>query len=135
MQKILIVEDEPEARMLLGRRLAAHRFEVLEANDGSEGLQKAKETKPDLIILDLKMPGEDGLEVYRALRREPLLKEVPVLFLTAVSTSGSMGRGSLALIASTKHGFEMTGEYQVMGKPYDAKQLLDTLRGMIGAAK
>ena len=132
MQKILIVEDEPEARTLLARRLTAHHFEILEAGDGVEGFEKARQAKPDLIILDLKMPGEDGLQVYRSVRKEASLQTVPVLFLTAISTGGSMGREGLALIASAKHGFELTGNFRVMGKPYDAKHLLDTLREMMG---
>lgn len=132
MQKILIIDDEPEVRMLLARRLMASHFEVLEAGDGAAGFQKAKEAKPDLIILDLKMPGEDGLQIYQSMRKEPELQKVPVLFLTAISTGGKMGRESLGLIASAKHGFELGGNFRVMGKPYDAKQLLDTLREMMG---
>ena len=132
MQKILIIEDEPEARTLLKRRLTAYRFEVLEAGDGEEGLRKAKETKPDLIILDLKMPGDDGLQVYHSMRKEVPLQAVPVLFLTAISTGGVMSKESLTLIASAKHGFELTGDFQVMGKPYDGQQLLEMVRKMIG---
>ena len=131
MQKILIIEDEPEVRMLLARRLQASRYETLEAGDGVAGFQKAKEAKPDLIILDLKMPGEDGLQIYHSMRKDPDLQKVPVLFLTAISTGWKMGRESLALIASAKHGFELDGEYEVMGKPYDSKQLLETLRRML----
>lgn len=131
MQKILIIEDEPEARMLLIRRLRASRFETLEAGDGTAGFQKAKEAKPDLIILDLKIPGEDGLQIYRSMRKEPELQKVPVLFLTAISAGGKMNRESLALIASAKHGFEPGGNYEVMGKPYDSKQLLETIRRML----
>lgn len=132
MQKILIIDDEPEVRMLMARRLTASRFETLEAGDGPAGFQKAKEAKPDLIILDLKMPGEDGLQIYRSMRKEPELQKVPVLFLTAISTGGKMARESLALIASAKHGFELGGNYEVMGKPYDSKQLLETIRRMLG---
>lgn len=131
MQKILIIDDEPEVRMLLARRLMASRFEILEAGDGTAGFQKAKEAKPDLIILDLKMPGEDGLQIYHSMREDPELQKVPVLFLTAISTGGKMGRESLALIASAKHGFELGGNYEVMGKPYDSKQLLETIRRML----
>ncbi len=132
MQKILIVEDEAEVRKLLARRLQASRYEPLEAGDGVAGFQKAKEAKPDLIILDLMMPGKDGLQTYQALRQEPELQTVPVLFLTAVSAGGKMTRESLALVASAKHGFELAGNYEVMGKPYDSKQLLETLRRMLG---
>jgi CheY-like chemotaxis protein len=131
MQKILIIEDEPEIRKLLARRLPASRFETLEAGDGIAGLQKAKEAKPDLIILDLMMPGADGLQTYQTMRKEPLLEAVPVLFLTAVSSAGKMTREGLALIASAKHGFELDGKFEVLGKPYDAKQLTETIQSLL----
>ena len=133
MQKILIIEDEPEVRKLLARRLSASRFETLEAGDGTAGIQKAKEAKPDLIVLDLMMPGEEGLNTYQTMRKEPLLETVPVLFLTALSSANRMDREGLALIASAKHGFQMVGNYEVMGKPYDSKQLLETIRRMLEA--
>ncbi len=132
MQKILLVEDEPEARALLVRRLSAHRFEVLEAGDATEGIRKAKESEPDLVILDLKLPGEDGIQIYHALRQDPSMQKVPVLFLTALSRDSHMSKENLALIASTKHGIQMKGEYTVMGKPYDPKRLVETIRHMLG---
>lgn len=131
MKKILIIEDEPEARSLLARRLSAHRYEVLEAGDGAEGMLKAKEAKPDLIVLDLKLPGQDGIEIYGSMRKNPALVKVPVLFLTAISTGESMSKQSLGLIASAKHGVELTGNYRAMGKPYDAKRLVEALREML----
>ena len=133
MQKILIIEDEPDARALLARRLSAHRFKILEAEDGAAGLRQARQNKPDLIILDLKLPGEDGLQVYRSLRQEPSMQKMPVLFLTAISTGGIMTKESLALIASAKHGFELSGNYNVMGKPYDAQHLVAALREMMSS--
>ncbi len=131
MQRILIIEDEPEIRKLLARRLSALHFETLEAGDGSSGLQKAKRLKPDLIILDLMMPGEDGLQIYQTMRKDPLFQTVPVLFLTAISTGSKMSREGLALIASAKHGFKLDGKFEVIGKPYDSKQLLETIRRML----
>lgn len=134
MHKILIVEDDADARLLLGRRLAAHHFEVVEADHGDEGIRKAKELKPDLIVLDLKLPGDDGVQIYQTLRQDPSTEGVPVLFLTGLSTGGRITRESLALIASTKHGVVMQGNFSVLGKPYDSKELVDTVRRMIGAA-
>lgn len=132
MKKILLIEDEPEARTLLILRLSAHRFEVVGAGDGVEGSRKAKEFKPDLIVLDLKLPGDDGIQIYDALRKDPSTQKVPVLFLTAISPTGNMSKESLALIAASKHSIEMKGEYAVMGKPYDSRQLVETIRRLLG---
>ncbi len=132
MAKILIIEDETEVRSLLARRLNSHHFETLEAGDADTGLLQAKEGKPDLVILDLQLPGQDGLQIYRSLRKEETMKQVPVLFLTAISTGvGSLTKEGLGLIASAKHGFKLTGDFEVMTKPYDAKRLIDTLKGML----
>ena len=132
-QKILIVDDEPDTRLLLRRRLEANRFSVIEAGDGKSALQQARDGQPDLIILDLKMPDQDGIQVYGLLRKEPLMEKTPVIFLTALASGNTMTEQSLALIASAKHGIEMTGAYAVMGKPYDAQGLMDKIRAMLPA--
>lgn len=134
MPKILIIEDEAEVRALLARRLGALHFETLEAGDADSGMKQAREGKPDAVILDLQLPGQDGLQIYRMLRKDEATKAVPVLFLTAISAGvGSLTKEGLALIASAKHGFTLTGRYEVMTKPYEAKRLVDTLKGMLPA--
>ncbi len=131
MEKILLIEDEPDARTLLARRLAAHQFQVIEAADADSGIQKAKEMKPDLIVLDLKLPGKDGIEIYKTLREDPSTDAIPVLFLTAVAASGPMTQQSIDLIAAQKHGVRLEGKYAVMGKPYDPKDLIAAIRGLL----
>lgn len=83
MKTILVVEDEATVRQALARDLEAEGFRVLTASDGLEGLQKARSEKPDLILLDLLLPGMDGLSVCRVLRRET---DVPIIILTARGT-------------------------------------------------
>ncbi len=129
---ILIIEDEAQVRELLGRRLQAHSYETQEAENGKVGLEKAKQLKPELIILDLNMPEIDGIQVYQRLRQDPDTAKIPVLFLTALSAGGTMTEQSLAIIASAKHRVQLTGKYAVMGKPYDAQQLLETIRKLLG---
>ena len=131
MKKILIIEDEPDARTLLARRLAAYRFDVVEAQDAPSGIQKAKEMKPDLIVLDLRLPGQDGIEVYRALRADPSTESIPVLFLTALAAAGTMTEQSVELIAAAKHGVRLEGRYAVMGKPYEPRDLISAIRGLL----
>jgi len=80
---VLIVDDEKEIRELLRYNLERQGYNVLTAHDGEEGLARAFATHPDLILLDLLLPGLNGLEVLRELRAEPSTRELPVLLLTA----------------------------------------------------
>ena len=81
-KKILIVDDEKELTEVLSLRLRSSGYEVLSAFDGEAGLQKARAEKPDLIILDVIMPKQDGLKVCRQLKRESALAKTPVILLT-----------------------------------------------------
>lgn len=83
MAKILVVDDEPDALELVGFNLKQAGFEVTTADDGSEALKKARETLPDLILLDLMLPEVDGLEVCKALKRDVATASIPVIMLTA----------------------------------------------------
>lgn len=84
-KKILIVDDDPD--FVLGNRviLEANGYEVLEAANGNEGLKKAKEDKPDLIILDVSMDmKDDGFYVSHDIRRDPAISHIPILMVTAI---------------------------------------------------
>lgn len=81
--KVLYVEDNPESRMLVRRILEAHGYEVLEAEDGLSALRLAEQETPDLILMDINIPGLDGFEVTTRLRSTPSLSRVPIVALTA----------------------------------------------------
>ncbi len=81
--KILIVDDEMDTLLPLRRSLEVENYRVIEAYDGHEAINKAKTEIPDLILLDLMMPGMDGYEVCGKLRSEPLTKNIPIIILTA----------------------------------------------------
>lgn len=81
--KILIIEDNEDTRELLKYNLAASGYEVADAADGHDGLEAARAFTPDLILLDLMLPGMDGLEVCRRLKQAPETARVPVIMLTA----------------------------------------------------
>lgn len=83
MDRILLVQDSPSVNMMLKFRLEAGGFSVDIAETGEEGLEKAKNNRYQLILLDYTLPGINGAEVCRALRREDALKTVPVLFMSA----------------------------------------------------
>ncbi len=82
-RKILVVDDEPDTLELLEFNLRQAEFDVATAESGLEALKKARELKPDLIILDLMLPELNGLEVFKILRRNPDTSNIPVIMLTA----------------------------------------------------
>jgi two-component system, OmpR family, response regulator RpaA len=83
MANILVIDDDELVSRTLQRALKMYDHQVMTANSGIEGLQLARRHRPDLFILDIMMPGVDGYQVCRQIRGDPLLKELPVLFLTA----------------------------------------------------
>lgn len=84
-EKILVVDDEPHILELVRFNLEAGGFKVLEAVDGQKAIELAQTEKPDLILLDLMLPGIDGLEVCRILRQQKTTREIPIIMLTAKS--------------------------------------------------
>jgi len=83
MPKILIVEDEQDIADLVAFNLQRQEFDTIIAHDGIEGVELALQHIPDLIILDLMMPGKDGISVFKDLRRDPRTNTTPVIMLTA----------------------------------------------------
>lgn len=83
-KKVLIVDDDKTFRMSLGTVFAATGFEVKEAEDGQQGLAIAKDTKPTVIILDVRMPIMDGITMLKELKKDPILSSIPVFMLTNV---------------------------------------------------
>ncbi len=84
-QTILVVDDERDLLDLIEYNLKKEGFKVLKAENGEEGISKAKEYKPDLILLDIMMPKMDGLEAVEIMRKDEDLKKTPIIFLTARS--------------------------------------------------
>jgi DNA-binding response OmpR family regulator len=82
VQKILVVDDEPAVRGFVRYSLSGANFEVIEATSGTEALGMITSSRPDLVLLDIRMPGMDGLDVLRRLRKSPATKFLPVMFLT-----------------------------------------------------
>jgi len=83
MPKLLIVDDEPDNIELLARRLTRRGFEVVSATSAVEGIAKAESERPNLVLMDIKMPQVDGLEATRRLKANPATKHIPVIALTA----------------------------------------------------
>jgi CheY-like chemotaxis protein len=89
MMRILLVEDSKFLRLATGRTLARAGYEMSFAGDGDEALLMAGEKLPDLILLDMMLPKMSGLEVLKALKKEPATAEVPVVVLTGLSQTNA----------------------------------------------
>ncbi len=92
-RKVLIADDEPDILEILKFNLDNEGYEVITAKDGDEALEKARQTKPDLIVLDVMMPKKTGVEVCELLRAQPAFNETLIIFLTAVNDEGTHIKG------------------------------------------
>lgn len=118
-KKILVVEDEPDIRKLIHYNLAQEHYRVLEAEDGEKALRLIQREKPDLIILDLLLPGMSGLELCRALRGRPDTAHVPILMLTAKASE-----------ADRVVGLEL-GADDYLTKPFSPREMLARAKAIL----
>jgi two-component system, OmpR family, alkaline phosphatase synthesis response regulator PhoP len=93
MTRVLVIDDEAPIRLLCRVNLEAEKMEVLEAEDGPTGLEMAKEHRPDVILLDVMMPGLDGWRVAEQLLDDPTTRDIPFIFLTARAEFRDRARG------------------------------------------
>lgn len=93
MAKILVVDDEPDVVEIVRLRLEQDGYTILTAGDGKAGLQSARDNKPDLVILDVMMPGLDGFEVAYQMKNDPTTANLPIVMLTARADFGSIAKG------------------------------------------
>ncbi len=93
MTKVLVIDDEAPIRLLCRVNLEAEGMEVLEAADGPSGLEQAREEAPDVILLDVMMPGLDGWRVAEQLLEDERTSEIPIIFLTARAEFRDRARG------------------------------------------
>ena len=92
MQKILLVEDNEMNRDMLSRRLERRGFQVIIANDGAEGVSRAKSEQPALILMDMSLPVKDGWTATREIKQDVQLREIPIIALTAHAMAGDKDR-------------------------------------------
>ena len=103
---ILVVDDEPMARQLLHLMLRDPQYEVSEAIDGYDAIEKVEKEKPDLVIMDVMMPGIDGYAVCRHLRTQDELADLPIILLSAKTHPSAINEGYEA--GATKYLFKPT---------------------------
>ena len=114
-KKILLVDDEEDALLHLGNILKSSNYEVISTPRGKEAIGLAKETKPDLIILDVLMPDMDGTDVALALKDDPYTKNIPIIFLTGMLTRGE------ELLDEKIH------RHRAIAKPITKEEVLNTI--------
>ncbi|MBN2576951.1 MAG: response regulator [Deltaproteobacteria bacterium] len=119
-KKILLVDDSSTARLLARMVLQETSYDVVTAQDGLEGLEKAMVEKPDLILLDVMMPKMDGIETCKRLRDEPSTAAIPIIMVT---TRGEEG------IAEASYAY---GCNEFVTKPVDPAELLAKVRNCLG---
>ena len=120
--RILVIEDDPKLRFILEKQLTDAKdasYEVRTAEDGVRGLEEVRRDAPELILLDVMMPGLDGYEVCRQLKSNPLTSRIPIIFLTAKST-----------FEDRIHGLELYADDYVT-KPWQQSELLFRVRNQL----
>lgn len=119
-KRVLIVDDEASLRALVRVNLEVDGLNVSEAVDGVEAMNMLKESKPDLILLDIMMPGKDGIEVLEELAADEDLRVIPVILLTAKGEQEDLERG--AALGARGH----------ITKPFDPEQMVRTVKAALG---
>lgn len=118
IQKILICDDSATDLANIRGILQTTNSVLIEATDGAEALKKAKTEKPDVIFLDIVMPGMDGFATCRALQEDPETKHIPVIFVSSKNQKAD------------KVWAQMQGAKDLIGKPGDAKEILAALAAL-----
>ncbi len=117
--KVLLVDDTKTLLSLIQVYLMGWHMQFIEAKDGIEGLARANEHRPDLVISDVRMPGMDGFELCAALRAHPDLRDVPIVLLTSLKDEASRSKGRLV------------GATAFLTKPVSVGELRKTVGGIL----
>jgi two-component system cell cycle response regulator DivK len=116
MKRILVVEDQEDNRAILRDLLGAAGYAYLEATNGADGIAAAERERPDLILMDIQLPGVDGYEATRRIKADPALRAIPVIAVTSYALSGDEARARAA------------GCDDYVTKPFSPRQLLAKVR-------
>ena len=119
-KKILVVDDEPQILHLLSARLKANGYETVTANDAYQCIKMAMEVKPDLILLDMKMPAGGGVQAFESLKLSVYTANIPIIFITAYP-----GEEIIKLVKDM-------GADGFFSKPFKSADLLAKIKDLIG---
>ena len=123
MSTVLIVEDNDKNMKLARDVLQAKGYQTLEAETGEEGVRLAKERKPDLVLMDIQLPGINGIEAFKQIRADPGTARIPVVALTASVTPTDRSQ----IAAAGFDGF--------LSKPVNLKEFIDTVQRLLAGAR
>ena len=121
-RRILVVDDQEDNRRILRDLLTANGFEVIEGTTGEEGVALAEERGPDLILMDIQLPGIDGYEATRQIKAKPALRATPLIVVTSYALSGDDAKAFAA------------GADAYVSKPFSPRALLAKVREFLGPA-
>ena len=119
-KRILVIEDHEENRRLLRDLLTSFGYELVEAVTGEDGVRAAETNPPDLILMDIQLPGIDGYETTRRIKANSALRQIPVIAVTSYALSGDDVKARDA------------GCDAYVTKPFDPADLLEKIRGYLG---
>jgi two-component system cell cycle response regulator DivK len=115
-KRILVVEDQEDNRQIIRDLLSATDYEIMEAESGEQALDAVAKQRPDLILMDIQLPGIDGYEVTRRIKADPEMRSIPIIAVTSYALSGEEQKARAA------------GCDEYVPKPYSPRQLLAKIR-------
>jgi len=118
-KRILVIEDHEENRRLLRDLLTSFGYELIEAVTGEAGVTAAEKERPDLVLMDIQLPGIDGYETTRRIKANPVLRDTPVIAVTSYALSGDDVKAFAA------------GCDAYVTKPFDPAELLEKIKGFL----
>lgn len=128
-KKVLVVDDDPDVRLFTQTVLEEHGYTPIMAVNGEEGGEKVKKETPDLIVLDVLMPRESGIRLYRKLKTDKNLKNIPVVVLSGIAEKSFL-RSQKVL---TEFGGDPVPEPEAyLEKPVEGEKLAETIKKVIG---
>lgn len=119
-KKILVADDEPDIVKMLSMRLKAYGYEIIAAFDGLQAVREAYKEKPDLILLDIKMPAGDGYTVFENLKRSVQIRLIPIIFVSALPPR------------EVEEKVAQLGAQGFIAKPFDSKELVAKVKKVLG---
>jgi CheY-like chemotaxis protein len=128
-KKVLVVDDELDMRTFITTLLETNGYKPFTANDGSQGLEMVRQRRPDLVILDIMMPKESGIAMYREMKTDPELKDIPVIMLSALSKKTFLHSQK---ILDQYKGVKIPEPFAYIEKPPEPDELLDAIKKCIG---
>jgi len=128
-QKVLVIDDDPDVRYFSVSSLEEAGYSALEASDGAEGRELARAEMPDLILLDVMMPRESGIRLYRELKTDDALRHIPIVILSGIAEKSFL-RSQQALEKEGQAAVPAPAAY--LEKPVPAETLIAVIQRIIG---